>query len=162
MDAARNTIKIHADANRAMFQETLLTYRILFGQDRDARRLFRSQEKERASAGGITDPLLIRLCGDDQDIAQLTHEDIFHEQDFYDSAIDFPWYGNHLVFLQEYTSRRKARNVKDLWRDRRDPERWVLVWLVIILTVISIVLSLVQIGLGAAQVRLAQLALANT
>ncbi|KAL9039220.1 MAG: hypothetical protein Q9180_002657 [Flavoplaca navasiana] len=145
-----------ADANRSMFREALLSYRLLFGQNFDLRSLFRSCEEKRASSDGYIDHLLVRLCGSSKDISTLTDDDTFYEQAFYDSVIDFPHYGPRLEVLQRYISARKSRNIKDLWQDRRDPERWVLIWFVLILTVVTILLSLVQIGLGACQVRLAQ------
>lgn len=145
-----------ADANRSMFREPLLSCRLLFGQDLDSRWLFRSQEKKRASSGGFTDHLLVRLCGHPGSISKLTDDDAFYEQAFYDNVIDFPHFGPRLEILQKYVGARKPRNVKDLWHDRRDPGQWVLIWIVLILTVVTILLSLVQIGLGACQVRLAQ------
>lgn len=145
-----------ADANRSMFREALLSYRLLFGQNFDSRSLFRSQEMKRASSNGYTDQLLVRLCGSSDEIGLLTDDDTFYEQPFYDSVIDFPHFGPRLEFLQKYISTRKSGNIKDLWQDRRDPERWVLIWVVLMLTIVTIVLSLVQIGLGACQVRLAQ------
>lgn len=138
-----------ADANRSMFREALLSYRLLFGQDLDSRRLFNSQEKKRASNGGYTDRLLVQLCGHSKDICKVTDDDTFFEQAFYDSVIDFPHFGPRLEALQKYVSARKPRNIKDLWHDRRDPGQWVLIWIVLILTVVTILLSLVQIGLGA-------------
>lgn len=145
-----------ADANRSMFREALLTYRLLFGQNFNSRRLFNKKERKRASKDGHIDQWLIRLCSSPKEISKLTGDDTFYEQAFYDSVIDFPHYGPRLEVLQKYVSAKKSRNIKDLWQDRRDPEKWVLIWIVLILTVVTILLSLVQIGLGACQVRLAQ------
>ncbi|KAL8671380.1 MAG: hypothetical protein Q9168_004128 [Polycauliona sp. 1 TL-2023] len=146
-----------ADANRSMFREALISYRLLFGQDFRSRRLFNSQEKKRASKGGNIDHLLVQLCGHSKSISKMTDDKAFYEQAFYDSVIDFPHYGRRLEVLQTYVSARKPRNVRDVWYDRRDPEKWILIWIFLILTVVTILLSLVQIGLGACQVRLAQI-----
>ncbi|KAL8888506.1 MAG: hypothetical protein Q9215_004072 [Flavoplaca cf. flavocitrina] len=156
IDDWRQPVSAAVDANRSMFREALLSYRLLFGQSSDSRRLFRSHEKSRASQGGYTDQLLVRLCGQSRTIFQTTDDDTFYEQAFYDSVIDFPHYGHRLEELQRYVSARKSRNIKDLWQDRRDIERWVLNWYVLMLTIVTIVLALVQIGLKACQVRLAQ------
>ncbi|KAL9635754.1 MAG: hypothetical protein Q9204_002506 [Flavoplaca sp. TL-2023a] len=156
MDDGKHPESVLADANRSMFREALLSYRLLFGQEFNSRQLFRIHEKKRASISGFTDQLLVRLCGSSKDIADLTDSETLFEQAFYNSFIDFPHYGHRLEVLQKYVSARKSRNIKDLWQDRRDPERWALIWFVLILTVVTIVLSLVQIGLGARQVRLAQ------
>ncbi|KAL8982858.1 MAG: hypothetical protein Q9205_002759 [Flavoplaca limonia] len=156
IDDWRQPVSAAVDPNRSMFREALLSYRLLFGQSSDSRRLFRSHEKSRASQGGCTDQLLVRLCGQSRTIVQTTDDDTFYEQAFYDSVIDFPHYGHRLEELQRYVSARKSRNIKDLWQDRRDIERWVLIWYVLMLTIVTTVLALVQIGLGACQVRLAQ------
>ncbi|KAL8991937.1 MAG: hypothetical protein Q9169_007517 [Polycauliona sp. 2 TL-2023] len=145
-----------ADANRSMFREALLSYRLLFGQDIDSRWLFDSHEKKRASKGGYTDLLLVQLCSQSKNTSKLMNDQACYEQAFYDSVIDFPHYGRRLEILQRYISTKKSRTVKDLWYDRRDPEKWVLIWIVLMLTVVTILLSLVQIGLGVSQVRLAQ------
>ncbi|KAL8882619.1 MAG: hypothetical protein Q9198_000411 [Flavoplaca austrocitrina] len=139
IDDWRQPVSAAVDPNRSMFREALLSYRLLFGQSSDSRRLFRSHEKSRASQGGYTDQLLVRLCGQSRTIVQTTDDDTFYEQAFYDSVIDFPHYGHRLEELQ-----------------RRDIERWVLNWYVLMLTIVTIVLALVQIGLKACQVRLAQ------
>ncbi|KAL9035570.1 MAG: hypothetical protein Q9180_004793, partial [Flavoplaca navasiana] len=89
-----------ADANRSMFREALLSYRLLFGQNFDSRSLFRSREEKRASSDGYIDHLLVRLCGSSKDISTLTDDDTFYEQAFYDSVIDFPHYGPRLEVLQ--------------------------------------------------------------
>ena len=156
MDDWEQPDNILANVNRSMFREALLSYRLIFGQNLDSRRLFRFQEKKRASKDGYTDQLLVRLCGNSKDISVMSEDHTLYEQAFYDSVVDFPHYGPRLEILQRYVSARKSRNIKDLWQDRRDPERWVLIWIVLMLTVVTIVLSLVQIGLGACQVRLAQ------
>ncbi|KAL8774590.1 MAG: hypothetical protein Q9209_000963 [Squamulea sp. 1 TL-2023] len=141
-------------ANRSMFQETLLTYRLLFGQNRHARWLYNTREKKRASAHGKTDPLLNRLCGERKNISHLTKEDIFYERGFYNSKKDFPHYEKRFIILHTYTKDRKARNVRDVWRDRREPERWVVVWFAVIFSIVTIVLSLIQIFLGGVQVKI--------
>ncbi|KAL8783049.1 MAG: hypothetical protein Q9213_004896 [Squamulea squamosa] len=148
------TVMAQDVVNRSMFQETLLTYRLLFGQNRHSQWLYRTKEKKRASANGQTDPLLNRLCGDRKDISNLTEEDIFYEEAFYDSAIDFPNYEKRLTVLHNYISPRKPQNVMDLWRDRRDLERWVVIWFVIILTIVTVVQSAIQIILGGFQVKI--------
>ncbi|KAL8852064.1 MAG: hypothetical protein Q9221_002994 [Calogaya cf. arnoldii] len=145
-----------AAANRSMFREALLSYRLLFGQTLDSRQLFNSQDRKRASKGGFTDRLLVQLYGHSKDISKLTDDNTFYEQAFYDSVVDFPHFGERLEVLQKYVSAKKSRNIKDLWRDRRDPEKWVLLWIVLIFTVVTIVLSMVQIFLGAYQLELAQ------
>ncbi|KAL9034748.1 MAG: hypothetical protein Q9180_005235, partial [Flavoplaca navasiana] len=100
MDDREQPDHILANANRSMFREALLSYRLIFGQNLDSRRLFRFQEKKRASKDGYTDQLLVRLCGDPKDISVMSEDETLYEQAFYDSVIDFPHYGPRLEILQ--------------------------------------------------------------
>jgi uncharacterized integral membrane protein len=68
---------------------------------------------------------------------------------------DFPHYGQKLCTIQEYIDKHRPRRVIDLWRDRRDPEKTLTLWAVLILGIIGIILSLVQTLLNAVQVSLA-------
>ncbi|KAL8966240.1 MAG: hypothetical protein Q9183_003458 [Haloplaca sp. 2 TL-2023] len=144
-----------SEANRSMFREALLTYRLLFGQDTRSRALFNGEERKRAGADGNMDLLLLRLCGQKDNISSLVMDASISEQAFYDSVVDFPFFGRRLEILERYARSRKPRGLADLWYDRRDPGQWALVWVFLIVGAIAIILSLVQIGLAAAQLRVA-------
>lgn len=140
-----------AAANRSMLGETLLSYRLLFGQDAVSRAQFMDEEIKRASADGALDQLLVQLCGAKKSISSLVLDDSIREQAFYDSVFDFPFYEPRLQVLQRYTKARKSRDLRDLWHDRRDPAQWVLIWVFLTVGGITILLSVAQVGLAAAQ-----------
>ena len=142
-------------ANRLMFREALLTYRLLFGQDTRSRALFNGEERKSASADGNMDLLLLRLCGQKDSVSSEVLDSSISEQAFYDTVVDFPFFGRRLEILERYSQSIKARRLRDLWYDSRDPGQWALVWVFMIVGAIAILLSLVQVGLAAAQLRVA-------
>ncbi|KAL8680265.1 MAG: hypothetical protein Q9224_006956, partial [Gallowayella concinna] len=142
-------------AHRSMFRETLLSYRVIFGQHHKSRKLFKEQEQGRASAEGVVDVLLVDLCSSLRSFPDIVVDGSIDEQPFYDSNLDFPFYGERLEALQQYTRAVKARNLKEVWYDEREPEKWAVLWVAIMIGGASISLSLVQVILAAFQVAFA-------
>ncbi|KAL8682889.1 MAG: hypothetical protein Q9186_001135 [Xanthomendoza sp. 1 TL-2023] len=71
------------------------------------------------------------------------------------SELDFPFYWRRLEAIQQYTKTVKARNLKEVWYDERDPEKWAVLWLAIMIGGAAIILSFVQVILAAFQVAFA-------
>ncbi|KAL8807447.1 MAG: hypothetical protein Q9200_004665 [Gallowayella weberi] len=155
MDHWRFEAPLVIAAHRPMFREALLSYRVLFGQDDHARALFKGEEEAKALYKGVLDPLLVRLCGSKESLSDLVVDKSIHEQEFYDCTIDIPFYGRRLNTLQMYTTTRQPRNLKDLWHDRRDPSKWALLWVALMVAGCAVVLSILQIGLVTAQLVIA-------
>jgi hypothetical protein len=82
---------------QALLDEVLLSYRLIFGQDRRSRKLFRNQEQRRASKdSGIEDPLLAELCTRKDIDLNLKGSDIPYglvTRTFYSASKDFPLLG---------------------------------------------------------------------
>lgn len=146
---------VRAHLNQSMFRETLLSYRLLFGQDESSRRLFNSHERAKVEGLGCLDPLLVQLCGEKTSLSQLVDHGAIPEQQSYDSTIDFPFYSGRLEALEHYIRVRKPRTLIDLWHDRRDPEKWVVIWVFLIVGGIKILISILQVGIAAAQLGVA-------
>jgi hypothetical protein len=147
-------------------REVLLSYCILFGQSRSSRKLFSRKEKYRAAMTGsphTLDPLLNALCGPrnmrgirslSSNLWPNTCQNLkgeLLEQDVYDAALDFRLLGDRLLTLQAFNMRQRPSRIRDLWRDRRDPLQWYTFWLVLFLGGFSLIFSILQCGLGAAQ-----------
>ncbi|KAL8692413.1 MAG: hypothetical protein Q9218_002564 [Villophora microphyllina] len=147
---------IQATNHRSLFAETLLSYRLLVDQEERSRRLFNNKEIKYASFHGITDQLLIDLCGKAPCLPNLIDDQSVTEQAFYNSVWDFPHYGERLTDLEKYIKAKKPHTIVDLWYDRRDTSQWVLTWVVLMFTAATIVIGIVQIAIGAAQVHLAR------
>ncbi len=132
-----------------MLHETLLTYRLLFGQSKRGRQLFRKLRPfERVLEAG-TDELLMTLCG--QKHYQMRPQ--LRERDVYDLPRDFPLYRNRLAVLICHLNSRKPRSWKELWQDKRDSASWLTFWVVLIFGGLGILLALLQVMLQIAQLK---------
>jgi hypothetical protein len=136
------------------FSEMLLSYRLIFGQDKRSYKTFRRQyKKSDVSRKSDSDPQLIGLCG-----YNWRKQSIYQEIDapgaktVYSAKADFPFFSERLVTLQEYVLTQSPNDWKTLWRDRRDLNRFWTLWAVFIFGIITIIFNVLQIGLGIAQV----------
>ena len=132
-----------------MLIETLLTYRLLFGQSKPGRRLFwKLKPFEEIPEAGI-DKFLMTLCGYKiyESIPQL------RERDIYDLPRDFPVYRSRLAVLIYHLNARKPRSWKQLWQDKRDSASWLTFWVVLIFGGVGLLLALVQVMLQIVQLK---------
>ncbi|KAH8813357.1 hypothetical protein F5884DRAFT_899515 [Xylogone sp. PMI_703] len=131
-----------------MLYVTLLSYRLLFGQMKASRRLFRKLAPFEDIPEEGWDNLLIELCGHKRyrivpDIAEREHYDLPH---------DFPIYRGRLVVLLKHLSIRRPRTWKQLWHDKRDSASWLTFWTVLIFGGMGIFLAVLQTALQLVQV----------
>ena len=142
-----------------LLREIIASYRLLFGQDKPSRRVFMKDfrsmsvdDKRRIQY----DPLLLKLCQEDWS-KQLVFEDldISNVRTAYSAIIDFPFFMVRLTNLREYVLTQQPTGWTSVWKDKRDTARYWGLLAVILFGVSSILLSLVQIGLGGAQVAIA-------
>ncbi|KAI9767663.1 MAG: hypothetical protein M1840_005534 [Geoglossum simile] len=122
------------------FKETLLSYRLIFGQDDRSWRAFsqlaRSQETYRGQtfweATWDCDPMLLTLCGKSATSgeAKQIYDDINagYPASYYDPNTEFPFFGKRLLELQQFIKRQKPQDLRALLRDRRDVSVWYGVW----------------------------------
>lgn len=131
-------------ANKSLHREILLSYRLLFGQDKSSRGMFNNLEIKKAGVGGILDPVLVQLCGQPRQLSKIIDDDTLVEQDFYDNVVEFPFFGPELIRLQKYVRSRKPRQYLDVWRDTRDPFQWLTLWLLVIIGGLAMFFSFLQ------------------
>ena len=112
---------------REFLREVLLSYRLIFGQDRRAWKAFRKLWKRTDGVFGdggakACDPLLERLCGHSwQDEIQLYEELDAHDvPNHYSPSQDFPFLGRRLLRVQDFTKMQNPQDWRVLWSDRRD------------------------------------------
>ncbi|MCJ1404907.1 hypothetical protein MMC11_008133 [Xylographa trunciseda] len=131
--------------------EVLLSYRLLFGQSKEARQYFRRLVQAQAFEdipSHAHDPLLPLLCG-------RKSTDLFghgKERSTYRVARDFPMLRFRIAVLKKQLAISKPRGWKELWRDKRDSAQWVTFWAVIIIGGLGLLLSLLQVIIGVLQV----------
>lgn len=69
----------------------------------------------------------------------------------YSARIDFPFFGDRLLGIQDFVITQCADDWRTLWRDRRDMNRFWTLWAVLIVGGITIVLGILQVSLAIAQ-----------
>ncbi|KAH6714499.1 hypothetical protein BKA61DRAFT_481392 [Leptodontidium sp. MPI-SDFR-AT-0119] len=137
---------------QAYLNEVILSYRLLFGQDRRSRHSFMSNEAARTGKHGIHDPLLRLLCGKKKvDSSSMNADFTLTTRGFYGVKEDFPLLGQRLVRLQEFNMVQDSNTLREFWADRRNPFNFYTFWAVIVVGGVSILLSFTQCGLSIAQ-----------
>ena len=127
------------DRSAEYFREVLLSYRLIFGQDKHSSRLFARQVTKMPlnwnnsdSRSDDNDPMLLILCT--QHWKSTGAKEIYEEieaadtSQHYQPADDFPFLGRKLLELQAYVKGRDAHSWKALWYDKRDMSVWWTFW----------------------------------
>lgn len=139
--------------------EMQMTYRLLFRDDRKARKLYMQQERDRAALAvddheAKVDPYLDELCG-----RYLPSSWLFSftasVRDSYDAEADFPIFKDRLKRIQDYMHGIQPNRFMSLWRDRRDLRLWYTIWTVIVLGIFGLVVQFIGLRLSVAQVIIA-------
>ena len=119
-----------------IFQEILLSYRVLFGQDSRSWKAFKNMgplvEEQRGRSSWETtwdcDPLLSVLCGrsyNDEESRKIYEEiDANEPAEFYYADSDFPYFGKRLLEVQQLVKQYQPQDVRSLLNDRRDVAAW--------------------------------------
>lgn len=139
----------HEDVDDLLHQ-ILLSYRLLFGQDKASRRLFRSLNPFEDLPEGCKDRNLLELCGKKQTNFNIE----FKEHDVYVLKKDFSILRSKLAILANYLSKKQPRTWRELWNDKRDSASWFTFWVVLIVGGVAVFLSFVQVILQIVQIRL--------
>lgn len=154
------------------FEEILLTYRILFGQDERSWRAFaklaNTWESEQCSEKPWScDPLLKTLCGQSSlsDGAKIIYDEIEagEQASHYDPHTEFPFFGSRLIELQEFVKNHQPQNVRSLLTDKRDVAAWYTLWsnqlliffatFTIFLMIVSLIFQIWQVVLAKQQLQ---------
>ncbi|OBT62907.1 hypothetical protein VE03_07905 [Pseudogymnoascus sp. 23342-1-I1] len=135
---------------RAFYLEILMSYRLIFGQNRGSWKLFSSHHKKR----NFSDPLLLRLCAKNCR-KEMTYSESFIPQPKpqYSVRKDFAFFGERLVHLQRFVIEQDPGDFWTLWYDKRDILRYYTFWAVIWVGGVSLLLSLAQNVIGILQLR---------
>lgn len=130
-----------------MLRETVLSYRLLFGQDKRSRQLFRKLNPFEHIPGDGRDTFLDKLCGQKR-----YHSDFnISERESYDLPRDFPILRSRLAVILRHLSVKKPRTWRDLWKDKRDSAQWLTFWAVLIIGGLGVFLALLQAVLQIVQ-----------
>jgi hypothetical protein len=124
-----------------LLQQILLSYRLLFGQNKKSREVFRSLRPFEGVAAQGHDRCLSQLCSQKRPPKRGIE---LKEREEYDLIDDFPHLRSKLVRLSSYASSKKPQSFLQLWADRRNSPAWLAFWSVLIFGSIGIFLALVQ------------------
>lgn len=124
-----------------LLHEILLSYRLLFGQDKESRKIFKEMVND------ADDMILQELCSTKEN----HFPELFKERDFYRLKRDFPILRSRLATLSHQMSNMKPRGWKELWKDKRDSAHWLTFWAVIVIGGAGILLAVIQVLLQAVQ-----------
>ena len=131
-----------------LLQEIMLSYRLLFGQDKKSRHLFKSMRNGDSEPAVASDPLLALLCS-----KKASHQcTISMERTTYRLRRDFPILRSRIAILQQHLLNTKPRTWKEIWTDKRDSPQWYTFWTVLIFGLIALLLALIQVILQAVQI----------
>jgi len=147
------------------YKEVILSYRLLFGQDRASHTTLAST----SLLPETTDPLLPLLCTQDWESpsARPIYDSIEADDPAtqYSPISDFPYLGKKLLDVQRYVRGQKPESVRGLWHDKRDKGAWWAFWAVIIIggitVLITTVLGIAQLVVGIMQLKYAREQLAQ-
>jgi hypothetical protein len=152
---------VQEDELSSVHREVLLSYRLLFAQSTQSRKLMKQHLSRLASR----DPFLVTLCctrlsslNSNSKVPKeifpystLNEDGTLQESGTYSVSEDFPSFGSRLLALQRYNLRQQPSRVMDLWRDRRNPLQWYTFWAVLWVGGISIILSTLQLFVSIGQ-----------
>jgi hypothetical protein len=122
------------------FEEILLTYRLIFGQDDRSYKAFSRmvpvwEEQRGRTSREMTwacDPILLILCGNSatSEEARKIYDEIEANApaNCYDPNTQFPFFGKRLLELQQFVKHHQPQNVRALLNDRRDVAAWYILW----------------------------------
>ena len=137
----------HKEDVTEMLQETLLSYRLLFGQDKQARKLYRKLDPFAGIPLEGRDPLLSSLCR----CKPFSTPVLPSDRDSYDLQRHFPILRSRIAAIHRLLSASKPRGWRELWRDKRDSAGWFTFWIVLIFGGVAILLSAMQVLLQILQ-----------
>ena len=133
----------------SFLRETLLSFRLLFGQATAGRKHFRRLYKSSPEFQEIGDKLLFVLCAE----SRIEHEVVPKDRPIYFLDRDFPVLGGRIKLLIEDLKESRPQGWRQLLRDRRDTVQYWTFWLVAIFGAMSIVLSVTQVILAGLALR---------
>ena len=138
-----------SDDINGFLRETLLSFRLLFGQSAAGRKHFRRLFKNSPELQENGDKLLFVLCAE----SRIEHEIVPNDRPIFFLDRDFPVLGGRIKLLMEDLKESRPQGWRQLMRDRRDTVQYWTFWLVAIFGAMSIVLSMIQVILAGLALR---------
>ena len=135
-----------------MLEEILLSYRLLFGQNKRARRFYRTVDPFMGVAADCKDHLLSILC----ERKSCSTAGVRGDKDTYSLQEDFPVLKSRIARLHKALAISKPSSWRQLWGDKRDSAGWFTFWAVILFGGVGILLSFIQVLLQIIQIAISR------
>lgn len=119
----------------------MLSYRLLFAQDRSSRIFFQSIKGVDEEQRRTIDPFLNRICGAERFDDTVLSPD----RESYWLNRDFPILRMRLAVLQHQLSSVKPTGWRAIWTDKRDSVQWYTFWAVILFGGAGLILGTLQV-----------------
>ncbi|PLB46257.1 hypothetical protein P170DRAFT_479172 [Aspergillus steynii IBT 23096] len=126
--------------------EVLCSYRLLFGQTKRSRSLFRDLDPFTRVSKPSRDPLLNKLCS-----MRSCPAPGVTEKEMYYLPHDFPILRYRIVILQRHLATAAPRTWVQLWRDNRNSANWLTFWAVIFFGAFGSLMAFLQVLLQLVQ-----------
>ena len=131
-----------------LLRETLLSYRLFFGQNKASRKFFKTLRPFDGLPVEGTDKLLTALCSSErsslpEDICQL---------EIYNLRKSFPVLRCKIAVIVNHLSSKPPRTWRQMWSDRRDSPNWYTFWALLLFGGVGIMLSFIQVALQIIQI----------
>ncbi|KAF2793724.1 hypothetical protein K505DRAFT_223725, partial [Melanomma pulvis-pyrius CBS 109.77] len=140
------TVAKDNDFAQVLVREVLLSYRILFSQDKKSRFCLSKLQSD-LEGHGFSDPLLNDLCAANLSQLERKYNAMSGVLDLPGSSFagtEFRYLGKRLLAIQEFSERHRPRKLREIYLNRRDSEKYYTFWAVIWIGGLSIVLSILQ------------------
>ncbi|CAH0057326.1 unnamed protein product [Clonostachys solani] len=132
--------------------EVLLSYRLLFGQSKKSRKVFRQTFDPQKLPCPQPDTLLAALCSQKQVPAKLGDFPLPVDRHIYYAARDFSVLHDRVELLFQELNGTRPKSISGLLKDRRDTLQFWTFWLVGIFGSLSVTLTFAQVVMQAYQV----------
>lgn len=123
-----------------LLREIVLSYRLVFGQNKQSRKLFRKLRPFAGIPPEGRDQLLFEVCGRKRFNCPIP----LNEREEYDVRTNFSHLRTRIVRLNSYALAKKPRSLRQLWLDTGDSASWLTFWTLLLFGSISVVLGLLQ------------------
>ena len=134
-----------------LLRETLLSYRLIFGQSKASRKFFKTLRPFDGMPKEGVDKFLAKLCTREENPLP----DSLRQSEVYDLRKDFPVLRCKIAVIINRLSNKRPRTWKQIWSDRRDSPNWYTFWALLLfggvgmtLAFIQVMLQIVEIALG--------------
>ena len=131
-----------------LLRETLLSYRLIFGQSKTSRKFFKTLRPFEGIPKDGVDKYLGMLCSKEKNPLP----DGLSQSEVYDLRKHFPVLRCKIAIIVNRLSMKQPRTWKQIWSDRRDSPNWYTFWALLLFGGVGMTLAFIQVMLQIVQI----------